>query len=294
MPFYPNASKKQYKDFERICGYGDVTGILGANCRHSYSPVIEGVNEPAYTQADLEAMKAENNMVTYDDKEYDGYQATQMQRRLERTIRKQKRRVNAFKDAGLSEDADAAKARLTRLETKYSGFSKAAGLPEQIERKNISFVGEAARAEAQQLKAQRMVEAEAAALKNKENTAILRTKIESGEISTKIRPQVQARHIEGTAQFEQYKANRIAKGKTPQSILTVTTEEAQELVDKYHCTGEVVVKIRNDGSFEIKEYTDTDRVIGKEYTDNIYRETKRIGIFYSKKGTHIVPVQPKE
>lgn len=136
---YPSASTKDYPDFERVCGYGDVTGILGANCRHSYNPVIEGVNEPTYTQANLDRMKAENNVVTYEGKTYDGYQATQVQRRLERTIRKQKRLVNSYKAAGLKEDAQTANIKLRRLETKYTEFSKAANLPEYTERKNVLY-----------------------------------------------------------------------------------------------------------------------------------------------------------
>lgn len=132
------------------------------------------------------------------------------------------------------------------------------------------------------------------ALQNKENRAILKAKIESGEISTKIRPQVQARHIEGTPQFEEYKARRLAKGQTPQSVLTVTAEEAQEIVDKYSCTGEVLIKVRKDGSLEIKKYADVGRNVGKEYTDNEYRETSRVGIFYSKKGTHIFPTRSRK
>lgn len=131
-------------------------------------------------------------------------------------------------------------------------------------------------------------------LHNQENQAILKSKIESGEISTKIRPQVQARHIEGTPQFEEYKARRLAKGQTPQSILTVTVEEAQKLVDKYHCTGEVLIKTRKDGSLEIKEYADVGGIVGKEYTDNEYHETSRVGIFYSKKGTHIFPTRSRK
>lgn len=139
---YPNASAGEYRDFEKTCGYGDVTGILGANCRHSYSPFVEGVMEPTYTQADLDRLKGENNKVTYDGRTYDGYQATQMQRRLERTIRKQKRLVNAYKAAGLTEDAQAANIKLRRLNQKYSEFSKAAGLPEQTERKNVLYADE--------------------------------------------------------------------------------------------------------------------------------------------------------
>lgn len=287
---YPNASKEKYPDFEQTCGYGDVTGILGANCRHSYSPFVEGIMEPTYTQADLDAMKGENNKVVFDGKEYDGYQATQMQRRLETSIRSQKNLKAAYKAAGLNDKATTANIKLRRLNTKYKEFSKAAGLPEQRERTKVIYPDEKAEAQARKVKGRREAEA---VLQNQKNQAILKAKIESGEISTKIRPQVQARHIEGTPQFEEYRTRRLAKGQTPQSVLTVTTEETQELVDKYHCTGEVVIKTHKDGTLEIREYTDVDRTVGKEYTDNEYRDTKRISIIYAKKGTHIVPVQPK-
>lgn len=290
---FPNASKKKYPDFERTCGLGDVQGILGANCRHSYSAFIEGVMERSYTDEEL-AHIDDGLGCEYDGKKYSAYEATQMQRRLERTIRKQKERVSAHKDAGLDEDAQTANIRLNRLETKYTEFSDAAGLPERVERKNFAFVVETARAEATQLKARRGAKTTAKELKDQENRAILKAKIESGEISTKIRPQVQARHIEGTLQFEGYKARRLAKGQTPQSILTVTMEEAQEIVDKYSCTGEVLIKTRKDGSLEIKEYADADRIVGKEYTNNNYRETSRVGIFYSKKGTHIFPTRSRK
>lgn len=59
-----------------------------------------------------------------------------------RTIRKQKRIVNSCKAAGLKEDAQSANIKLRRLETKYTEFSKAAGLPEQTERKNVLYADE--------------------------------------------------------------------------------------------------------------------------------------------------------
>lgn len=91
--------------------------------------------ERTYTDEELEAMKPENRpKIVYDGKEYDDYTASQMQRRVEREIRKQKRRVAAFQSAGLEEDATAAKARLRRVNQKYTEFSKEAGLPEQLER----------------------------------------------------------------------------------------------------------------------------------------------------------------
>lgn len=71
-------------------------------------------------------------------------------------------------------------------------------------------------------------------------------------------------------------------------------EEAQELVDKYHCTGIVDIQKRADGTVKITEYCDADCVIGRYYKDDAYHAAKRFGIYYSKKGTHIVPTVPKE
>lgn len=140
-------STGQYPDFEQMCGYGDVQGILGANCRHSFSPFVEGVMERTYTDEEL-AHIDDGLGCEYDGKKYTAYEATQMQRRLERTIRKQKRRVNASKDLGLKDDATAAKARLRKLNAKYSEFSEAAGLPEQWERTRVTFADDATKAEA--------------------------------------------------------------------------------------------------------------------------------------------------
>lgn len=130
-----------YPDFTESCGYGDVQGIGGANCRHSFHPYIDGVSERTYTDAQLEAMKPENRPKTkFEGREYDDYEATQKQREIERTIRKLRRRKIAFEAAGLKDDAQAASIRLQRLSAKYTAFSKAAGLPEQRDRMKVLYV----------------------------------------------------------------------------------------------------------------------------------------------------------
>lgn len=136
---YPNSSKGDYPDFDESCGPGSVTGIGGANCRHSYYSVIEGVNEPTYSQEDLDALKGENHKFTFEGKEYDGYSSTQKQRQIERTIKKLNRRKASFEAAGLTEDAQAASIRLRQLSKEYKTFSKAAGLPEQRERMKVLY-----------------------------------------------------------------------------------------------------------------------------------------------------------
>lgn len=297
-----------YPNIYEVCGLGYVDGLEGANCRHKRYSWVEGVSERTYTDEQL-AHIDDGLGCTFDGKIYTAYEATQMQRRVERQIRAQKRLKNAYKAAGLTDDATAANAKLRRLNVKYREFSKAAGLPEQTERTKVLYLDEKSAKDAQALKVRRQAEAEAAkaaqrakierqkaeaALKNEENIAILKAKIESGEISTRIRPQVQARHIEGTARFEEYKNNRLKTGQTPQSILTITVQEAQEFVDKHAGTGTVVVQTHKNGALKIVEFTNADNVIGRYYKNNAYHDTKRAGIYYSKKGTHVVPTTSEE
>lgn len=282
-----------YPSIYDACGLGAVDGLEGANCRHRRYPWVEGVSERTYTDEQLQHID-DGLGCEYDGKKYTAYEATQMQRRIERTIRKQKRIKTAYEAAGLTGDATTANIKLRRLNAKYNEFSKAAGLPEQRERLKVLYGDEKSEAAAQALKAKRQSEAEQAALQNEKNIAILKEKIASGEISTVIRPQVQARHIEGTMEFERYKAQRISNGKTPQSVMTITMQEAQEFVDSRSGTGTVIIQKQKNGALKIVEFANADATIGRYYKNNAYHKTNRAGIYYSKKGTHVVPTEPKE
>lgn len=282
-----------YPSIYDVCGFGAVDGLEGVNCRHRRFPWIEGVSERTYTDEQLQHID-DGLGCEYDGKKYTAYEATQMQRRIERTVRKLKREKAAYKAAGLTEEEQAVNIRLRRLNAKYKAFSKSSGLPEQRERLKVLYGDEKSEAAAQALKAKRQSEAEQAALQNEKNIAILKEKIASGEISTVIRPQVQARHIEGTMEFERYKAKRISNGKTPQSVMTITMQEAQEFVDSCSGTGTVIIQKQKNGALKIVEFANADATIGRYYKNNAYHKTNRAGIYYSKKGTHVVPTEPKE
>lgn len=127
-----------YPSIYDVCGLGAVDGLEGANCRHRRYPWVEGVSERTYTDEQLQHID-DGLGCEYDGKEYTAYEATQMQRRIERTIRKQKRLKNAYEAAGLTGDATTANIKLRRLNAKYKEFSKAAGLPEQRERQNVLY-----------------------------------------------------------------------------------------------------------------------------------------------------------
>lgn len=127
-----------YPSIYKVCGLGAVDGLEGANCRHRRFPWVEGVSERTYTDKQLKHI--DNGLgCTFDGKSYTAYEATQMQRRVERTIRKLKREKAAYRAAGLKGDAMALNTRLHRLSTKYKAFSAAAGLPEQRERMKVLY-----------------------------------------------------------------------------------------------------------------------------------------------------------
>ena len=135
----PQTSTGEYPDFIETTGYGTGAGLGGWNCRHTFYPVVEGVSEATYSQADLDAMKGENRKFKFEGQEYDGYTATQEQRSIERTIRKLKREETAYNAAGLHNKELAVSIRIKRLRAKYKAFSLAAGLPEQRERMKVLY-----------------------------------------------------------------------------------------------------------------------------------------------------------
>lgn len=127
-----------YPSIYDVCGLGAVDGLEGANCRHRRNVWVEGVSERTYTDEQLEHID-DGLGCTFDGKTYTAYEATQMQRRVEREVRKLKREKAAYKAAGLHEEEQAVNIRLRRLNAKYKAFSAAAGLPEQRERMKVLY-----------------------------------------------------------------------------------------------------------------------------------------------------------
>lgn len=116
-----------------ICGLGSVTGLCGANCRHSYYPFIPGISERSYTDEELQQWaKEENTPKEFNGKEYTSYEASQEQRRLERLMRKQRQDIKLLKEGEVNEeDLITAQAKYRITSNEYVRFSKAMNLPEQ-------------------------------------------------------------------------------------------------------------------------------------------------------------------
>lgn len=131
-------------------------------------------------------------------------------------------------------------------------------------------------------------------LKNGENRAILKEKIDSGEILLKLNRGQQRKHIEGTHEYKTYLAQRQKTGKTPQNIVTIDEKELDIVLQKYATTGDVDARKKPDGHYKIVEYVDTDIIVGQYFKNDQYHNSNRVAIHYSSRGEHIFPVPPKK
>lgn len=96
--------------------YGDMLGICGINCRHSFSPYIEG--SPRADQTGKKSAEENNKQ----------YANEQKQRSYERQLRALKRERLALDSAGYTDQADTVKSRINAKSSEYKHFLKDTGL----------------------------------------------------------------------------------------------------------------------------------------------------------------------
>lgn len=103
-------------------------GIITHNCRHSFYPYFKGISQRAYTDQQLKEL---NKTVTYNGQELSQYEASQVQRGIERKIRYWKRRA-----VGL-EDATKENAKVKQWQARMRDFTKQTGLDREREREQV-------------------------------------------------------------------------------------------------------------------------------------------------------------
>lgn len=128
------------EELETVCGLGTVTGLCGANCYHSYSPFIKGIDTPTYSEEELDRMNEEENTPKeYDGKKYTAYEAQQRQRKLETAMRADRQQIELLTQGGADDDTiTGAKAKYFQRQDEYVKFSKAMNLPQQWERVTVN------------------------------------------------------------------------------------------------------------------------------------------------------------
>lgn len=124
-----------YEDLTKATGYGRADGLGGVNCRHNFHPYVPGAPR-SWSDKELEAL--EEKKVEYNGEKLTEYEASQVQRKIEREIRAAKRTVAAIEATG--GDASAERKMLRDAQKSYTDFSEKTGMRKQSARTQIPKV----------------------------------------------------------------------------------------------------------------------------------------------------------
>lgn len=283
-----SGKSKKYPSLKAVTGYGTVTGLKGANCRHDFYPVIEGISEPSYTEEELKNI--DPPPFEYNGKTYTYYEATQRQRAMERSMRKTKREILAA-DATDDKDRFTEKSVLLRRQKEeYGRFSKAAGLSLRNERTQVGGFGhsQASRSAAEYKKMLTLGNGDAT-IGLKVNS--FRNALASGSVNTSVDTKNQSKHVNGKVWKNQVKQAVQSGGKvTPRSILAKGLDP-QDLINRYAGTGDHY-EFRGNNKYP-DEFITLPFEAGRTYNKKTgkYEATNRVQIKYDEnKGAHIFPV----
>ena len=119
-----------------VCGLGTVTGLLGANCYHTYYPFFPGISRRNWSDEWLEEQnRKESKPKEFRGKEYTLYEAKQRQRQMETAMRAQREKVQMLQDGGADrQEVMLQKAKYQGQLNEYAAFSRKMGLKEERER----------------------------------------------------------------------------------------------------------------------------------------------------------------
>ena len=119
-----------------VCGLGTVTGLLGANCYHTYYPFFPGLSKRNWTDDWLKKKNIEESIPkSFKGKDYTVYQAKQRQRQMETAMRAQREKVQLLQKGGADRDeVMLQKAKYQGQLDEYAQFSRKMGLKQERER----------------------------------------------------------------------------------------------------------------------------------------------------------------
>jgi hypothetical protein len=109
------------------------------NCKHFVFSIVLGVDNPQFTKKQLEEDRKRNEKgFEYNNKHYTNYEGTQLMRKVETEIRKQKDRQIIGRSAGNKEIVQKAQSKINKLTIEYNKISKISGLPTYKQRLSVS------------------------------------------------------------------------------------------------------------------------------------------------------------
>ena len=113
--------------------------ISEMNCYHYIFSIVLGVSNPEYTDEQLKKIIEDNDKgFKFEGKHYTNYEGTQLQRKLETEIRKQKDIQILAKESDNKELIQESQQKIMELTKEYRNLSKASNLPTKMQRMRVS------------------------------------------------------------------------------------------------------------------------------------------------------------
>ena len=123
-------------DHDHKNGYRPISEM---NCYHYIFSIILGVSKPTYSDEQLKNITDRNDKgFEFEGKHYTMYEGTQLQRKLEREIRKNKDIQILARQTGDNTLINEAQQNITMLSTKYKQLSDVSGLSTKAKRMSVS------------------------------------------------------------------------------------------------------------------------------------------------------------
>lgn len=264
-------------------GYGHPAGCQGINCTHEMTPYIPGANYKPDLPDYLKDLTPEEAIANAN--------VQAKQRALERSIRKSKEFLHVAEKLGDQELIDKYKSKVRIKQGAMRDYLKQHPFLHRDYAREKYYDDPYTKAKKEVKVRKEFEKLEKHRAEQKEMRKRFTNAVKDGIIKAEINEQKQAAHIKGTNEWLTRIENELANGnKIEPSYLTISMDEAAELIKRYSGTGKFLYKANPD-YIPKKEVIKHNRKIGMyidQRTGEIF-ETDTFRIHYRKTGAHIVP-----
>lgn len=264
-------------------GYGTPAGCLGINCGHYLTPFVIGVNDMPDLGDDVKNITPEDAIRNAN--------AQAKQRALERSIRDSKEKLHIANKLGDKDLIDKYKSKIRTQQGAMRDFLKDKPFLHRDYAREKYHKGPYTDAKKEVKVKKEFARLEKLRAEQKEMRERFTNAVKDGIIKTEINEQKQASHIKGTNEWRRRLETELANGNQVEpSYLTISMNEAAELIKRYSGTGKFLYKEDPD-YIPKKEIIKHSRKIGMyidQRTGEMF-ETDSFRIHYRKTGAHIVP-----
>lgn len=264
-------------------GYGRPEGCLGINCGHMLTPFIPGANYKPDLGEDVDSVSPEQAI--------ENANAEAKQRALERSIRANKEKLHVAEKLGDKELIDKYKSKIGTQNIALKDYIDKHPFLKRNEAREKYYDDPYTKAKKEVKVRKELEKLEKHRAEQKEMRERFINAVKDGIIKAEINEQKQADHIKGTNEWRRRLETELANGNQIEpSYLTISMDEAAELIKRYSGTGKFLYK--EDPNYipkkEIIKHNSKVGVYIDQQTGEMF-ETDSFRIHYRKTGAHIVP-----